>query len=88
MLGMHYDLGPENPVDSLLPLRLTAQHLPARNLLTIAVLNASMCLSTWANGGGRASRDTGSAMARLATGNSHSDSKPNTPLPTMPGPVC
>ena len=50
MLGMHYDLGPENPVDSLLPLRLTAQHLPARNLLTIAVLNASMCLSTWANG--------------------------------------
>ena len=50
MLGMHYDLGPENPVDSPLPLRLTAHHLPARNLLTIAVLNASMCLSTWANG--------------------------------------
>ena len=49
MLGMHYDLGPKNPVDSPLPLRLTTHRLPARNLLTIAVLNASMCLSTWAN---------------------------------------
>ena len=48
MLGMHYDLGPENPVDSPLPLRLTAHRLPARNLLTIAVLNASMCRA-WAN---------------------------------------
>ena len=44
---MHYDLGPEDPVDSPLPLRLTAYRLPARNLLTIAVLNASMCLITY-----------------------------------------